>query len=46
MPISDSILNSAGLTDKNIDFLISDNCCFNDLISIGHNHTTLTLSNH
>lgn len=36
MSINDSILNLVGLTDKNIKFLISDNCDFNELITIGH----------
>ncbi|SCB94997.1 hypothetical protein GA0061075_11171, partial [Weissella hellenica] len=37
MSINDSILNSVGLTDKNIKFLISDDGNFNELVTIGDN---------
>lgn len=36
MSINDSILNSVGLTDKNIKFLVSDNGDFNELVTLGH----------
>ena len=36
MSINDSILNSVGLTDKNIKFLISDNSDFNEWVTMGH----------
>ena len=36
MSINDSILNSGGLTDKNIKFFISDNGDFNERVTMGH----------
>ncbi|WP_439819310.1 hypothetical protein [Weissella paramesenteroides] len=36
MSINDSTLNSVGLTDKNIKFLISDNGDFNEWVTMGH----------
>lgn len=37
MSINDSILNSVGLTDKNIRFFISDNGDFNEWVTMCHN---------
>lgn len=36
MSINDSILNSVGLTDKNIKFLISGNGDFTEWVTVGH----------
>ena len=43
MSINDSILNSVGLTDKNIKFIISEDGNFNELVLYGHYHHLVLL---
>src|SRR5699024_11497253 len=43
MSINDSILNSVGLTDKNIKFTISKDGNFNELVPYGHYHHLVLL---
>ena len=43
MSINDSILNSVGLTDKNIKFIISEDGNFNKLVPYGHYHHLVLL---
>ena len=43
MSINDSILNSVGLTDKNIKFIISEDGNFNELVPYGHYHHLVLL---